>query len=70
MSLKKIVNLFFALIFINVTIKAQSNLLNASIPGKIGIKTAEQVIADHDKPLPYGFIPMIWLRNITRFIKQ
>ena len=35
---------------------AQSNLLNAKFPEEIGMKSADQLIADNDKPLEYGFV--------------
>lgn len=35
---------------------AQSNLLNAKSPEEIGKKSAAQLSADNDKPLPYGFV--------------
>jgi gliding motility associated protien GldN len=35
---------------------AQSNLLNAKKPDQIGKKTAAELSADNDKPLPYGYV--------------
>ena len=35
---------------------AQSNLLNAKFPEEIGMKSADQLIADNDKPLEYGYV--------------
>ena len=35
---------------------AQANILNAKIPEEIGYKTAEQLEADNDNPLPYGYV--------------
>jgi len=35
---------------------AQSNLLNAKKPEQIGKKTAAELSADNDKPLPYGYV--------------
>ncbi|MDG2194654.1 MAG: gliding motility protein GldN [Polaribacter sp.] len=46
---------FLALMFSGV-VHAQVNLLNATSVETIGKKTSEQVIADNDKPLPYGYI--------------
>lgn len=40
----------------SVTSFAQSNLLNAKTPAEIGVKTAAQLEADNDKPLPYGYV--------------
>ncbi|RBA29450.1 type IX secretion system ring subunit PorN/GldN [Flavobacterium tibetense] len=35
---------------------AQSNLLNAKTPDLIGKKTEAELVADNDKPLPYGYV--------------
>jgi len=35
---------------------AQSNLLNAKFPEEIGMKSADQRIADNDKPIEYGYV--------------
>ena len=35
---------------------AQSNLLNAKFPEEIGMKSADELIADNDKPLEYGYV--------------
>lgn len=35
---------------------SQSNLLNAKTPEEIGKKTSNQLEADNDKPLPYGYV--------------
>ena len=35
---------------------AQSNLLNAKFPEEIGMKSADKLIADNDKPLEYGYV--------------
>ena len=35
---------------------AQSNLLNAKFPEEIGLKSTDQIIADNDKPLEYGYV--------------
>lgn len=35
---------------------AQSNLLNAKTPEEIGKKTEAELLADNDKPLPYGYV--------------
>ena len=35
---------------------AQSNLLNAKFPEEIGMKSADQLIADNDKPIEYGYV--------------
>ncbi len=71
MSLKKgLFMLLFALLVTNIT-QAQANLLNATIPEEIGVKTEEQLAADNDKPLPYGFIDdrdILWSKMVWEYI--
>ena len=53
------------------TMGAQANLLNAKIPEEIGVKTAEQLAADNDKPLPYGYIDdrdILWSKVVWEYI--
>ena len=51
-------NLFLAIVCLlgSVSSFAQSNLLNAKTPDQIGLKTAEQLVSDNDKPLAYGYV--------------
>ena len=52
-------------------VNAQANLLNARIPEEIGMKTVEQLAADNDKPLPYGYIDdrdILWSKVVWEFI--
>lgn len=52
-------------------INAQANLLNAKIPEEIGMKTAEQLAADNDGPLPYGYIDdrdILWSKVVWEYI--
>ena len=35
---------------------AQANILNAKSPEEIGVRTAEQIAIDNDKPLEYGYV--------------
>ncbi|MCK0132046.1 gliding motility protein GldN [Flavobacteriaceae bacterium F08102] len=53
------------------SINAQANLLNARIPEEIGMKTAEQLAADNDGPLPYGYIDdrdILWSKVVWEYI--
>ncbi len=53
------------------TIYAQANLLNAKIPEEIGMKTPEQMAADNDGPLPYGYIDdrdILWSKVVWEYI--
>ncbi len=50
---------------------AQANLLNATIPEEVGVKTVEQMAADNDKPLPYGYIDdrdILWSKVVWEYI--
>jgi len=55
MKLRKFLLVIFAVAGSNASF-AQSNLLNAKTPDEIGKKTAAQMNADNDKPLPYGYV--------------
>ena len=53
------------------TINAQANLLNASIPEEIGMKTPEQIAADNDRPLSYGYVDdrdILWSKIVWEYI--
>lgn len=52
-------------------INAQANLLNARIPEEIGMKTVEQLAADNDRPLPYGYIDdrdILWSKVVWEYV--
>jgi len=53
---KRFLLLFSSILLSSFSASAQSNLLNAKIPEEIGEKTAAQLDADNDKPLPYPWI--------------
>lgn len=53
---KRFLLLLSSILFSSNIVSAQSNLLNAKIPEEIGQKTAAQLEADNDKPLPYPWI--------------
>lgn len=55
MKLRKFLLVIFAVAG-SFASQAQSNLLNAKTPDEIGKKTAAQMNADNDKPLPYGYV--------------
>lgn len=53
------------------TVIAQANLLNAKIPEEVGVKTVEQLAADNDEPLPYGYIDdrdILWSKVVWEYI--
>ena len=60
-----------AMVLATNTISAQANLLNAKIPEEIGVKTAEQLAADNDKPLQYGYIDdrdILWSKVVWEYV--
>ena len=70
MNWKNIVVLF-GTVLITVSVSAQANLLNAKTPEDIGKKTAEQKLADNDKPLPYGYVDdrdILWSKVVWEYI--
>ena len=71
MNLKKGLLIFvFALLSSNL-LNAQANLLNATIPEEIGVKSDEQLAADNDGPLPYGYVDdrdVLWSKMVWEYI--
>ncbi|ARV16405.1 type IX secretion system ring protein PorN/GldN [Polaribacter sp. SA4-12] len=62
--------LFFALM-ISGSINAQANLLNAKKVEQIGVKNQQQVAADNDAPIPYGYVDdrdVLWSKVVWEFI--
>ena len=60
-----------AIVLATNTLSAQANLLNAKIPEEVGVKTAEQLAADNDKPLPYGYIDdrdILWSKVVWEYV--
>ena len=58
-------------LFVSVANYAQTNLLNAKVPQQIGVKTQEQLAADNDKPLEYGYIDdrdIFWSKVVWEFV--
>ena len=58
-------------VFTLVSVRAQSNLLNAKTPSEIGVKTAEQEAANRDRPLPYAYVDdrdMMWSSVVWEYI--
>ena len=67
-------NYFFIIclaLFTSGVINAQANLLNSTNVEQIGKKTKEQLIADNDGPLPYGYIDdrdILWSKIVWEVI--
>ncbi len=60
----------FALM-ISGSISAQSGLLNAKKPYQIGKKSQQQLAADNDGPIPYGYVDdrdVLWSKVVWEFI--
>lgn len=57
--------------FVSSLVQAQTNLLNAKKPQQIGKKTEQQLAADNDKPLPYGYIDdrdLYWSKIVWEYV--
>ncbi len=58
-------------LFATTFASAQTNLLNAKKPQQIGKKTAQQLAADNDKPLEYGYIDdrdLYWSKIVWEYV--
>jgi gliding motility associated protien GldN len=52
-------------------INAQANLLNAKNVDQIGVKSQQQLAADNDGPIPYGYVDdrdVMWSKVVWEFI--
>ena len=61
---------FFALI-LSGSMNAQANLLNAKSVDQIGVKNEQQIAADNDGPIPYGYVDdrdVLWSKVVWEFI--
>ena len=70
MNWKHFYMVFLALITSGV-VNAQANLLNSTGVDQIGKRTKEQLIADNDGPLPYGYIDdrdILWSKIVWEVI--
>jgi len=59
------------IICISSQIFGQANLLNAQFPEEIGQKTASQLAADNDHPLPYPYVDdrdILWSKIVWEYI--
>jgi len=70
MNRKRFYIVFLTLITSGI-INAQANLLNSTSGNQIGKKTTEQLLADNDAPLPYGYIDdrdILWSKIVWEVI--
>ncbi|QTE21927.1 gliding motility protein GldN [Polaribacter cellanae] len=68
--MKNFVILFFAFLTTGL-VSAQANLLNAKTVDQIGVKSEQQLAADNDGPLPYGYVDdrdVMWSKVVWEFI--
>jgi gliding motility associated protien GldN len=68
--IKNCVIIFFAMLTASF-VNAQANLLNSKSVDEIGVKSAEQLAADNDGPIPYGYVDdrdVLWSKVVWEFI--
>ncbi|WP_299670337.1 gliding motility protein GldN [uncultured Polaribacter sp.] len=68
--IRNCVVLFFAIITTGL-VNAQANLLNAKSVNEIGVKSDQQLAADNDAPLPYGYVDdrdILWSKVVWEFV--
>jgi gliding motility associated protien GldN len=68
--IKNCVILFFAILSSGL-VNAQVNLLNSKTVDQIGVKSSEQLAADNDAPIPYGYVDdrdILWSKVVWEFI--
>ncbi|MDB2385389.1 gliding motility protein GldN [Polaribacter sp.] len=61
---------FFAFV-VSSSIQAQTNILNATQADQIGQKSPQQLAADNDGPIPYGYVSdrdVMWSKVVWEFI--
>ena len=62
--------IFLAVLSTNVVL-GQSNILNAKSVDQIGVKSKQQLAADNDRPIPYGYLDdrdVLWSKIVWEFI--
>ena len=62
--------IFLAVLSANVVL-GQSNILNAKSVDQIGVKSKQQLAADNDRPIPYGYLDdrdVLWSKIVWEFI--
>ncbi len=60
-----------AIAMLPVSLAAQANILNAKKPEEIGKKTSQQIAADNDTPLEYGYVDdrdILWSKTVWEVI--
>ncbi|MDO5608286.1 MAG: gliding motility protein GldN [Capnocytophaga sp.] len=67
----KKIGLFVGLVVASQLTFAQGNLLNAKVPSEINEVSEERILADNDKPLPYGYVDqrdILWSTEVWEII--
>ncbi len=67
---KKVFILFITLLPYSL-VNAQVNILNAKSVDQIGVKSKQQLAADNDRPIPYGYVDdrdILWSKVVWEFI--
>ncbi|MEJ6674735.1 MAG: type IX secretion system ring subunit PorN/GldN [Flavobacteriales bacterium] len=62
--------IFFAVLSTHLVL-GQSNILNAKSIDQIGVKSKQQLAADNDRPIPYGYLDdrdVLWSKVVWEFI--
>ena len=68
--IKNCLILFFVILSSGL-VNAQINLLNSKTVDQIGVKSSEQLAADNDAPIPYGYVDdrdILWSKVVWEFI--
>lgn len=68
---KKFYFIVFLAFITSGVVNGQANLLNSNNVDQIGKKTKEQLVADNDSPLPYGYIDdrdILWSKVVWEIV--
>lgn len=71
MNWKGVLLTVLATVLVSGASYSQANILSAKLPEEIGLKTAAQIEADHDSPLPYGYVgdrDILWSKTVWEAI--
>ena len=63
--------LVFILFCTTCLVNAQANILNAKSADQIGVKNEQQLLADNDGPIPYGYVDdrdIMWSKVVWEFV--
>ena len=69
--MKKVFFILFTCLMGTQVLLAQANLLNAKVPQEVGIQNEQQVKADNNDPIEYGFVDdrdILWSKTIWETI--